>query len=299
MLAADTALYAAKERGRDRVTVYEPATAEVAARHVRASWTQRLRETLDAGQLVPYQQPILDTQLGLITQCELLVRVLDEVGKPIPPAAFLVTAERTGMVVEIDRFMIQCAIDLISASSGVARPGGPLAYAVNLSARSLAQPDLPADVVRRIEAASIDPKLLTFEITETVAITDMEAAKAFAHPLRALGCAFALDDFGAGFASFHHLKHLPVDWLKIDGDYIRDLPRSRTDQVIVQHMARIGQELGLRTTAEFVGDRETLAMVAGYGVHAAQGFHIGRPEPVSAGAPSPHPSPASVIHDQP
>ena len=299
MLAADTALYAAKDQGRDRVVVYEPAKEEASARHVRAAWTQRLRETLDQGQLVPYQQPLLDTRLGLVTQCELLVRVLDEAGKPIPPIAFLATAERTGMVVEIDRFMVDCAIDLIRASSATARAGGPLGYAVNLSARSLAQPDLPGDIVRRIEAAGIDPRLLTFEITETVAITDLAAARAFAHPLRALGCAFALDDFGAGFASFSHLKHLPIDWLKIDGDYIRDLPRSRTDQVIVQHVARIGRELGLRTTAEFVEDRETLEMVTRYGVDAAQGYHIGRPEPVSAGAPAPHPTAEGIVHERP
>lgn len=296
MLAADIALYEAKGQGRDRCVIYQPETAEVAARHVRASWTQRLRETLDAGQLVPYQQPTLQTATGTITQCELLVRILNDAGEPILPAAFLPTAERTGMIVELDRFMVECAIDLIAASAGTKRPGGPLTYAVNLSARSLADPELCRRLARRVHSAGIDARLLTFEITETAAIADMEAARAFALPLRALGCSFALDDFGAGFASFSHLKHLPLDRLKIDGDYIRNLPYSTTDQVIVGHLAQIARDLHLRTTAEFVGDQATLDLVTGYGVDHAQGFHIARPEPVSAGVPASRPV-RHEVHD--
>ena len=279
MLEADVALYSAKDQGRDRLVVHQPGTVEVVERQVRASWTQRLREVLDADALVPYQQPILDTGLGYVTQYELLVRVMNEAGQPIPPDMFLPTAERTGMIVQIDRFMVERALELIAASSTAAKHRGPLAFAVNLSARSLADPDLPRILARRVSASGIDPRLLVFEITETAAIANMEAARQFAAPLRALGCTFALDDFGAGFASFYHLKHLPLDWLKIDGDYIRDLPHSTTDQVIVRNVAEIGRSLGLRTTAEFVGDQQTLDMVTSYGVSHAQGYHIGRPVP--------------------
>jgi len=279
MLAADVALYAAKDQGRDRLVVHKPGAGEVVERQVRASWTQRLREVLDADGLVPYRQPILDTTLGYVTQYELLVRIMNEAGQPIPPQMFLPTAERTGMIVQLDRYMVECALECIAEGSSVAgRP--PLAYAVNLSARSLADPDLPKILARRVAASGIDPRLLVFEITETAAIANMDAARAFAEPLRALGCTFALDDFGAGFASFFHLKHLPLDWLKIDGDYIRDLPHSSTDQVIVRNVAQIARSLGLRTTAEFVGDQQTLDMVTRYGVSHAQGYHIGRPEPV-------------------
>ena len=121
----------------------------------------------------------------------------------------------------------------------------------------------------------------------------MDAARSVATPLRELGCGFALDDFGAGFASLSHLKHLPLDCLKIDGDYVRHLPRSTTDQVIVRHVAKIARDLGLRTTAEFVEDEETLEMVRAFGVDRAQGFHIGRPAPAplgTAGLPAPTPT---------
>ncbi len=280
MLAADVSLYAAKDQGRDRVVVHRPGAGEVVERQVRASWTQRLRETLDAGALVPYRQPILDTMLGYVTQYELLVRILNEAGQPIAPSNFLPTAERTGMVVQIDRFMVECALELIVEQGARPGPRGvPMSYAVNLSARTLAEPDLPRVLARRVEASGIDPRLLVFEVTETAAISNMEAARAFAAPLRALGCTFALDDFGSGFASFFHLKHLPLDWLKIDGDYIRDLPHSTTDQVIVRNVAEIGRNLGLRTTAEFVGDQQTLDMVTRYGVSHAQGYFIGHPVP--------------------
>ncbi|HYF27275.1 MAG TPA: EAL domain-containing protein [Baekduia sp.] len=280
MLAADAALYAAKDQGRDQLVVHAPADVEVAERRVRASWTQRLRETLDGGRLVPYRQPILDTALGRVTECELLVRVLDDDGRSVPPGIFLPTAERTGMIVEIDRFMIGCALELIAAAPAGGGAHAPLAHAVNVSARSLADPQLPRAIQAMLEASGVDPSLLVLEITETAAIANMDAARAFADPLRALGCSFALDDFGAGFASFFHLKHLPLDRLKIDGDYIRDLPRNAIDQVIVEHMALLGRRLGLRTTAEFVEDQETLEMVTSFGVTHAQGFHIGAPEPV-------------------
>ncbi|WP_372789469.1 putative bifunctional diguanylate cyclase/phosphodiesterase [Paraconexibacter sp.] len=279
MLAADVSLYAAKDQGRDRVIVHRPGHGEVVKRQVRASWTQRLREILDADALVPYRQPILDTMLGYVTQYELLVRVLNEAGQPIAPSNFLPTAERTGMIVQIDRFMVERALELIVEQSRVGAPGVPMSYAVNLSARTLADPGLPRILARRVETSGIDPRLLVFEVTETAAIANMEAAREFAAPLRELGCTFALDDFGSGFASFFHLKHLPLDWLKIDGDYIKDLPHSTTDQVIVRNVAEIGRNLGLRTTAEFVGDQQTLDMVTRYGVSHAQGFFIGHPEP--------------------
>jgi EAL domain-containing protein (putative c-di-GMP-specific phosphodiesterase class I) len=211
---------------------------------------------------------------GKIAQYELLVRMLDGDGRAISPLAFLPAAERTGMVREIDRLMVACAIELIATSPE------PITYDVNLSARSLSSPEMPAQIRDMVVSRGIDPSLLVFEITETAAIANMEAAVGFTATLRDLGCGLALDDFGAGFASFYNLKHMPLDWLKIDGDFISNLTTSPTDQLLVQHMAQIGEGLGLRTIAEFIEDEETLEMVAGYGVTCAQGFHIGRPEPV-------------------
>jgi len=279
MVAADLALYEAKENGRDRAVVYAPAAPETARRQARIAWSQRLRGALDENLLVAYQQPIMTLGTRAIEQYELLVRMLDANGSPIPPSAFMPTAERTGLVREIDRYMIGRAIDLIAGSQQTT-------YEVNLSARSLVDPELPAIVSEQLTRTGADPSRLVFEITETAAIANMEQARAFANALRNLGCGFALDDFGAGFASFYYLKHMPLDFLKIDGDFVRNITTNPTDQLVVSHIAQIASSLGLQTIAEFVENEATLELLADLGVDHVQGYHVGRPVPVLGGAPS-------------
>jgi EAL domain-containing protein (putative c-di-GMP-specific phosphodiesterase class I) len=281
MVAADLALYEAKQAGRDRVVVHASTDVEVIERRARASWTQRIRTAIDDDLLVAYRQPIMDLDTRQVRQYELLVRMLDEDGTAIPPGAFLAVAERTGMILEIDRMMVAKAIALIAASEAA---GDPISYEVNLSARSLADPLLPGVIARRVAESGIEPSLLVFEITETAAIANFDQARDFANALRRLGCRFALDDFGAGFASFFYLKHMPLDCLKIDGDFIRDLTQNRVDKIVVRHLAEIARELGMITIAEFVEDEATLELLVTYGIDHAQGYHIGRPEPVPAGA---------------
>jgi diguanylate cyclase (GGDEF)-like protein/PAS domain S-box-containing protein len=276
MVAADLALYAAKERGRERVAVYEPPSDETARYEVRAAWSRRIRGGLDEDMFVPYRQPIMSLSTGAVSQYELLARLLIDDGRQITPAAFLATAERSGMVRELDRRMVTFALDLAARSQA---DGEPLAYEVNLSARSLVDPDLPNFILTSIERAGVDPALLVLEITETAAIANIEQARRFANILRQRGCRFALDDFGTGFASFYYLKHIPLDALKIDGDFVSNLKSNPTDQLVVRHMAEIAGELGLFTIAEFVEDAETMEMLRDYGVDAVQGFHIGAPEP--------------------
>ena len=159
--------------------------------------------------------------------------------------------------------------------------GGSVVLEVNVSARSIGDPDFPAVIERALEEASIDPGSLVLELTETAAIANMEHARRFATRVREMGCEFALDDFGAGFGSFYYLKHLPVDYLKIDGEFVRGLPRSQIDQRIVMAMVEIARSLDLRTIAECVESPETLELLKEYGVDFAQGYHLGRPQPTA------------------
>ena len=140
---------------------------------------------------------------------------------------------------------------------------------------------IPELVEREIAATGIDPSRLVFEITETAAIANMEQARAFAERLTRLGCRFALDDFGAGFSSFYYLKHLPLDYLKIDGEFVRALPQSRTDQILVASVVELARGLGKQTIAEYVGDDATVELLRALGVDFAQGFHTGCPVPVA------------------
>jgi len=169
------------------------------------------------------------------------------------------------------------AIGLLAAHQ---RAGHDLCLEVNLSARSLSDLELAGHIEREVARTGADPRGLVFEITETAAIDNLELAQLFARRLADLGCELALDDFGAGFASFASLKHLDFDYVKIDGQFIRDLVHDETNQLVVRSVAQLARELGKRTIAEFVGDEATLAMLREQGIEYAQGFHIGRPVPL-------------------
>jgi EAL domain-containing protein (putative c-di-GMP-specific phosphodiesterase class I) len=196
----------------------------------------------------------------------------------IGPASFLPAAERTGLIREIDRTVIE----KVAARLGGDRDLSDGGIAVNLSALSVVDRDMLAFIARALERHSVDPARLVIEVTETASISDMPRARAFCVGAHELGCAVALDDFGAGFGSFHYLKHLPFRYLKIDGAFIRGLPRSAHDQLVVRALVGIVREMGQQTIAEFVGDRATMELLREYGVDYAQGFEIGRPVPLPA-----------------
>lgn len=265
---ADRALYAAKQAGRDRIV----AAAAMSADEVpQRGWALRLREAIDAGGLLLHVQPILDLTSGEISRYEALVRPSGPDG-PIPPGAFIGTAERLGLMHDIDAWVLRESIEVLALHPGID-------LEVNVSGRSVGDHDLPRLVQRELVRTGVDPSRLIIEITETAAIANMDDARRFADEIMALGCSFALDDFGAGFGSFAYLKHLPSDLLKIDGDFIRT-PRSHADELIVQSIVGIARALGKQTLAEYVGDQETLDVLRGLGVDYAQGFFIGRPFPV-------------------
>jgi EAL domain-containing protein (putative c-di-GMP-specific phosphodiesterase class I) len=205
-------------------------------------------------------------------------RVIGDDGEPILPTAFLGVAERFGLVQSIDRWVIRQAVALMERRR---EAGERLRLEVNLSGNSIDDGELPSMIKRELEGTSVDPEDLILEITETALITNMEEAQRFAETLAGVGCRFALDDFGAGFGSYYYLKHLPLDYLKIDGDFIRNLSTSLTDQLMVKAMVQVARGLGMKTIAEFVANAETVPLLKEYGVDYAQGWHIGRPRPVA------------------
>jgi EAL domain-containing protein (putative c-di-GMP-specific phosphodiesterase class I) len=242
-------------------------------------WVQRIRAALEHDRFVLYEQPLLELCSGAVARHEILLRMVAEDGEHIAPMAFLPTAEQAGLVQAIDAWVIRRAIDLIARQ---ARRGQRLHLDVNISGASVTDPELLALVQRELALAEVDPSCLTFEITETAAIADIELAQRFAQRLGELGCGFALDDFGAGFGSFFYLKHIPFDTLKIDGEFIRGLVHCERDQIMVKAIARVARDLGTETVAEFVTDDATRELVRSYGVHYAQGYGIGRPRPITA-----------------
>jgi diguanylate cyclase (GGDEF)-like protein/PAS domain S-box-containing protein len=278
LAAADLAMYEAKDKGRDRIIAYTPGSGGEARRRARTSWVERIREALEEDRFQLYCQPILDLRRNEVSQYELLLRMESEEGEIIAPHAFLSTAERFGLIQSIDRWVVTRAIRLMGEQLA---QGRELRLEVNLSGRSVDDRELPGLIQRELAATSVNPDNLILEITETAVISNMDEARRFAETLTRVGCRFALDDFGAGFGSYYYLKHLPLHYLKIDGDFIRNLPHSMTDQLMVKAMVQVAQGLGMKTIAEWVGSEETVLFLRQYGVDLAQGFHIGKPRPAS------------------
>ncbi|MBJ7522067.1 MAG: EAL domain-containing protein [Solirubrobacteraceae bacterium] len=275
LVDADLAMYDAKEAGRDRIAEAAPAEDREAGTRTRLTWMDRIRDALDDERFVLYAQPIVSLETGDTEQYELLLRMRDEDGQVIPPGAFLSVAERSGLIGRIDRWVVTRAIDLLAASGA----GGPT-FEVNLSGSSIGDEVLLELIEQRLRETGVNPRRLVFEITETVAVADVPRAQAFAARLNELGCRFALDDFGSGFGSFYYLKHLPFDFLKIDGEFVRDCARDQTDRLIISAAVDIARGLGKRTIAEVIEDDGTWQALRDLGVDDGQGFYLGRPEPV-------------------
>jgi diguanylate cyclase (GGDEF)-like protein/PAS domain S-box-containing protein len=278
MVRADVAMYEAKESGRDRLCFYEESIGRRARMEASLTWSERIRRALDEDQFSLYVQPILDLESGEVSQYELLLRMAGDGGELVPPRGFLPSAERCGLIHEIDVWVTRNAIRLLDEHRA---EGRDLRLEVNLSGRTIGDAAFLQVVEQALESATIDPANLIFEVAETAAIANMQEASDFSTALHSLGCRFALDDFGGGFGSFHYLKYMPLDYLKIDGDFIANLARNETDQAVVRAIADLSGRLGKQTIAEFVGDEETVELLREYGVGYAQGYHLGRPVPVS------------------
>lgn len=298
MANADIACHIAKNRGRNQVHVYSYDTDQRASMDVELNWSARLEEAIRDNQFVLCFQPILP--LGAINLAhlpdaegelwmrhlhhgrprrvyyEVLLRMRGASGDLIAPDAFLPTAERYNMMLDVDRWVIHHALKAMREAQA-ADPDHLLGLSINLSAQALGANGIGRYVMDKLVEFNVDPALVTFEITETKAVTNLDAARELIAQLRGLGCRFALDDFGCGFSSFTHLKHLDVDFLKIDGSFIQGLLEDPVDRAVITAINSIAHSVGKRTVAEYVDRPQVLAALQDCGVDFIQGYYVGRP----------------------
>lgn len=277
LVNADLAMYDAKEAGRDRAATYDSHERGTSRMKARITWAERIREALEEDRFTLYAQPIVELSSGEVRQHELLLRMLDEQGEVIPPAAFIGVAERFDLMQDIDRWVVARGIRMMGEQL---RAGREVIFEINISGSSTGDPELLTIIEHELHANGVNPVNLVLEVTETTAVANIPRAQQFAARLAELGCRFALDDFGAGFGSFYYLKHLPFDLLKIDGEFVRSCTTSQTDQLLIRAAVDIARGLGKKTIAEYVGDDETVELLRELGVDYAQGFHIGEPAPL-------------------
>jgi diguanylate cyclase (GGDEF)-like protein/PAS domain S-box-containing protein len=280
--AVDVACYVAKDKGRNEVYVSRPNDVEQARRQLEMQWSARIPQALKEDRFVLHHQKILPLgeDSALPPACELLVRMVDNDGTLIPPGKLIPAAERFRHMADVDRWVVRHAFELVAKTHA---GHNFRSYAINLSGQSLGQPDLLPYVKREMLRSGVDPKLITFEVTETAAIHNVTLATQFMVELKRAGCQFALDDFGSGLSSFGYLRTLPVDYIKIDGSFVRNMIRNSHDHSIVVAIAQMARTLGIRCVAEFVEDGEILAALKAIGVEFGQGFHLHRPEPLLRG----------------
>ena len=292
--AADAACYTAKEKGRNRVQVYEPSDSELALREGEMQWLPRIKRAVDENRLHLYFQKIVNVREGDViggTQYELLLRMTDEQGALIFPQTFIPAAERYNLMPSVDRWVIRHALDWITQHAAQVKIISTI-Y-INLSGQSLNDDtflEFVTGQVKRLDGLGIK---IGFEITETAAIANLSRAVRLMSALKELGCSFALDDFGSGMSSFAYLKNLPVDKIKIDGIFVRDMLSDRVDFAMVEAINRIGHLMGIQTVAEFVEHDAILQSLKALGVDYAQGYGIHRPESLALLFIEPHMRPAA------
>ncbi len=270
LIAADIALYDAKSAGHGGICVYR------GQKGMNLIWVEQIRDAMREGRLALYAQPIVDVRSGEVERDELLVRMIDRDGTEVPPESFLPTAERFGLIGDFDRFSVDRAIE---SAREVALGGQDLRAGV-------ADPSLIESLAEAIRGG-MDPRLLSFELTETAGVANLEAARRFASTLEEMGCDLALDDFGTGLSSLGYLKHIPIQVLKIDMDFIQSMKTDKFDRYLVQTIVGLARRLGQKTVAEGVEDEATLALVKRFGVDFAQGYLLGAPAPIDPDGPAP------------
>ncbi len=278
--AADSACYMAKENGRNRVQVYHAEDSELSTRQGEMEWIGRLQKALEEDRFVLYSQDIAGLDLSRKPEyhCEILIRMLDERGELVPPMTFIPAAERYNLMPSIDRWVIRNAFAII-ARQQAEKDGGSGIFAINLSGASIGDERFLEYVREQFSHFAVVPQSICFEITETAAIARLDKATHFINELKSLGCLFSLDDFGAGMSSFAYLKHLPVDYLKIDGGFVKDMADDPIDRAMVEAINSIGHVMGKQTIAEFVDGERVIRLLREMGVDFAQGYGVAKPRP--------------------
>jgi diguanylate cyclase (GGDEF)-like protein/PAS domain S-box-containing protein len=283
LAAADDACYIAKDEGGRRIRVYKTSDSTFKKRRGEMQWVTRLTRALEEDRfelfyqnIIPISQAAKETRME---KFELLIRMVDEEGNIIPPADFLPAAERYNMMPSIDRWVINTAMGMynkVASQNGTV--GKRMIFTINLSAESMADEHFLEFIQNQIKSHGVKPSDFCFEITETVTISNMTTASKFIHELKALGCTFALDDFGSGFSSFNYLKNMPVDYLKIDGSFIKDMDENAVNSAMVEAINNLGHVMGIKTIAEFVRNRQILDRLKDLGIDYAQGYEISKPQ---------------------
>lgn len=290
MSAVDAACYTAKNRGRDRIQVYQANDSELLQQHGQMQWVSRINKALEENRFRLYCQSIvpINSFSDQRQHYEVLLRLIDETGQLVSPMAFIPAAERYNLMPTIDRWVIST---LFANHSIFYRNNSHpyklnanndnCTYAINLSGATINDDQFIHFLYEQFKLHQIPPEIICFEITETVAIVNLSKATQLIRSLKQLGCRFALDDFGSGMSSFAYLKTLPVDYLKIDGGFVKDIVEDHVAGAMVEAINHIGQMMGLQTIAEFVENETILEKVKTLGVNYAQGYGISKPLPLT------------------
>ncbi len=283
--AADSACYVAKDRGRNQIHVNQPNDTEIALRKSEMKWVERINRALEENRFLLYRQPIRSLQGGGEAEYhELLLRLVDAGGEVVAPSSFIAAAERFRMMPAIDRWVVCAALEAI-ARLGEGNAAPLPVFTINLSGQSFAGGELLELILNRLDSLRVPAKNVMFEITETAAVSSLSAALDFMKNLRSRGCRFILDDFGSGLSSFRYLRNLEVDFLKIDGELVRNIAHDPIQREMVTAIHRIGDSMGIKTIGEWVENAEVERVLRDIGVDYAQGYRVGRPIPMEPETP--------------
>jgi EAL domain-containing protein (putative c-di-GMP-specific phosphodiesterase class I) len=273
----DIAMYQAKELGRNRWVVFDQASDSLRSTHKRIHWAKRLRDALDEDRLTLFAQPVVRLKDQKPVHHEILVRMRDEAGGYVLPSTFVELAESLSLVQEIDMYVVERLLDFMQQHNQL---GKKLRYFVNLSRVSISDQRWIKRFTTMLKMSGVNPSQLVFEITETAAMSEIDVTLSFISRLKDMGCRFALDDFGAGFSSFYYLKRFQVDYLKIDGGFIRDLATDEGSRLFVRALNDVANGLSKQVVAEWIESPEVLKILVSMGAQYGQGYLFSPPVPL-------------------